>query len=321
MRNGFRRAVVTGGAGFLGSHLCEQLLARGTSVLCVDNLCTGSLRNVEHLTENSSFEVLEADVTGLIDAGSSPDLVVHMASPASPQHYRALPIETLQAGGQGTQRALDLAERHGARFLLVSTSEVYGDPQEHPQQESYWGNVNPVGPRAVYDEAKRYAEALTSAYRVSRGLNAGIARVFNSYGPRMRPDDGRVVPTFVRQAVTGQPLTVCGDGQQTRSLCYVDDTIRGLLALAHGAVAGPVNIGNPLERSVIGWARLIRTLAGSNSPIEHAAAVEDEPQRRCPDIALARTVLGWSPEVEVDEGLRRTIAWFRQDASHRPCGP
>lgn len=312
MRNGFRRAVVTGGAGFLGSHLCEELLTAGTAVVCLDNLVTGSADNIERLGGNALFEFVECDVTDPPDVPGEVDLVVHMASPASPQDYFRLPVETLEAGGLGTMRALALAGRHSARFVLASTSEVYGDPQEHPQSESYWGHVNPIGPRSVYDEAKRYAEALTTAHHGSRGLSTGIARIFNSYGPRMRPDDGRMVPTFARQALSGQPITVTGSGEQTRSLCYVDDTVRGLLALARSDHAGPVNIGNADEFRVRRLAELIRDLAGSSSPIEHIDGTADDPQRRCPDITLAERTLGWRPEVRAAEGLHRTLAWFAE---------
>ena len=310
MSKGFRRAVVTGGAGFLGSHLCRELVTEGTAVVCVDNLSTGSLDNIASLREHVGFEFVHADVTDLPDVGDDVDLVMHLASPASPLDYARLAVETLETGGLGTMRVLGLALRCRARFVLASTSEVYGDPQQHPQSESYWGHVNPIGPRSVYDEAKRYAEALTSAYHRHRGLDAGIARIFNSYGPHMRADDGRMVPTFVQQALAEQPLTVTGTGEQTRSLCYVADTVGGLLALAHAHHPGPVNLGNPDEFRVLELAELIRDLAGSGSPISHVAGVTDDPRRRCPDITLARRELGWCPEFRAAEGLRRTIAWF-----------
>lgn len=312
----FRRAVVTGGAGFLGSHLCEELIARGTSVICVDNLCTGTERNLAGLRSDPRFEFVAHDIARDAYHVDDVDLVVHLASPASPVDYSRMPLETLRAGSSGTQHALELAERNGARFLLASTSEVYGDPLRHPQSEDYWGNVDPVGPRAVYDEAKRYAEALTSAYGRHRGVATRIARVFNSFGPRMRPDDGRVVSTFVRQALRDEAITVHGDGNQTRSLCYVDDTVRGLLAVAAGDRPTPVNIGRPGEIPVRGLAELVRSLAGSRSPIEHvAAAAAGEPRRRCPDITVAISELGWRPEVGVVEGLRRTMEWFTADAA------
>ncbi|MFI0468988.1 NAD-dependent epimerase/dehydratase family protein [Saccharopolyspora sp. 5N102] len=310
MHRDFRRAVITGGAGFLGSHLCEGLLRRGTSVLCLDNLSTGSAENVEPLRADPRFELAEHDIARQPVADEDVDLVVHMASPASPEDYLRMPLETLQAGSTGTVHALELADRNPARFLLVSTSEVYGDPLRHPQSEDYWGNVNPVGPRAVYDEAKRFAEAVTTAYHASRGTETRIARVFNSYGPRMRPDDGRVVSTFIRQALRDEPITVNGDGSQTRSLCYVDDTVRGLLAVAGATRSAPVNIGRPGEVPVRVLAELIRDLVGSGSAIEHVAAKVDEPRRRCPDIAVATAELGWWPSVGITEGLRRTIGWF-----------
>lgn len=313
----FNRAVVTGGAGFLGSHLCEELLDRGTSVHCLDNFCTGVRHNVRHIEMRPDFELIEHDISAEPFLMDGVDLVVHMASPASPEHYFRLPLETLRCGSDGTRHALELAERNGARFLLVSTSEVYGDPLVHPQTEDYRGNVNPVGPRAVYDEAKRYAEAFTSAYRSERGVDTRIARVFNSYGPRMRSDDGRMVPTFIRQALGNHPMTVTGDGEQTRSLCYVDDTVAGLLAVAVGDWPEPINIGSPHETRVLALAELIRTLAGSSSPIVHLAAAPDDPRRRCPDISMAGSKLGWQPTMSDWEGLRRTISW-RSRADQQP---
>jgi dTDP-glucose 4,6-dehydratase len=309
----FQRVLVTGGCGFLGSHLCARLLGRGTAVVCLDNLVTGELANVADLRGEPGFELLIHDVTEPFAVEGTVDTVFHMATCASPKDYFRLPIETLRAGSHGTANALDLALAHDARFLLTSTSEVYGDPLEHPQTEAYWGNVNPVGPRSVYDESKRYAEALTSAYRRERGADTTIARIFNTYGPGMRPDDGRMIPTFIRQALAGEPLTVSGTGRQTRSVCYVDDTISGLLALAASDHAGPVNIGSPHELSVSAMAREIRALVASAGPIEHIEAAVDDPQRRCPDISLARTVLGWEPEVPLHEGLRRTVDWFAGD--------
>jgi dTDP-glucose 4,6-dehydratase len=314
----FARALVTGGAGFLGSHLCEQLLRLGTEVVCVDNFATSSRSNVAQLSESPRFELIEHDVTEPLPVSGDYDFVAHLASAASPPDYFRLPIETLRAGSLGTANALDIAARCGARFLLASTSEVYGDPQENPQRETYWGHVNPIGPRSVYDEAKRYGEALVSAYRRERGVNTAIVRIFNTYGPGMRPDDGRMVPTFVGQALAGEPMTVTGSGAQTRSLCYVDDTIRGLIALATSAHPGPVNIGNPHELSVDRIAEEIRTLTRSDSAITHIDAATDDPQRRCPDISLARSALGWQPEVALAEGLERTVRWFAHQLTNDP---
>lgn len=306
----FSRAVVTGGAGFLGSHLCEWLLRRGTGVICLDNFLTGTPANIAHLIGEPRFRVIKCDVTDFVHVPGPVDLVLHLASAASPADYLRLPIETLKVGGLGTLHALGLAREKGARFVLASTSEVYGDPQKHPQPESYWGNVNPVGPRSVYDEAKRYAEALTTAYRVSRGTDTAIVRIFNTYGPRMRPDDGRAIPTFIRQALSGEPLSVSGDGSQTRSVCYVDDTVRGILALAESRVAGPVNIGGPLELPVVELARMILELSGRAGSIRHIERPPDDPQVRRPDITLARQLLGWEPQVPLRTGLTRTISWF-----------
>jgi dTDP-glucose 4,6-dehydratase len=309
----FERALVIGGAGFIGSHLCECLLARDTQVVCMDNFATGSPDNVAHLLEVPGFRLLEHDVTEPVPAIGAADLVVHLASPASPRHYLRLPIETLAVGAFGTYHALTFAAAHDARFLLASTSEVYGDPTEHPQRETYWGKVNPVGPRSVYDEAKRYAEALTVAWHRSRGTDVAIARIFNTYGPRMQADDGRMIPTFVRQALAGVPITIQGDGEQTRSVCYVDDTVCGLLALAENEMSGPVNIGSPLEMRVCEIAGLIRDIVGSRSTFEHEPAAVDDPRRRCPDISLARDGLGWSPKVSPCEGLRRTVESIRRE--------
>src|SRR6266498_756371 len=277
------RAVVTGGAGFLGSHLCEQLLARGVAVVCLDNFLTGAPSNVDHLRADPLFTLRDCDASTEYDVPGPVELVLHFASPASPVDYLRLPVETLRVGSAGTFAALDLARRKDARFVLASTSEVYGDPLEHPQREDYWGNVNPVGPRGVYDEAKRFAEALTMAYRQARGVDSGIVRIFNTYGPRMRPDDGRAVPTFIAQALADEPITVAGAGSQTRSICYVDDTVRGILAMAHSAAAGPVNIGNPTEFSVMELATMIRDLAGSDSPIHHVDRPQDAPRVPRPD--------------------------------------
>ncbi|WP_329172164.1 NAD-dependent epimerase/dehydratase family protein [Streptomyces sp. NBC_01477] len=305
-----RRAVVTGGAGFVGSHLCDRLREEGAQVVCVDNLLTGSADNVRGLSGDPGFSLEVRDVSEPFDVPGPVDLVLHLASPASPHDYTRHPIETLRAGAHGTANALDLAQRKGARFLLASTSEVYGDPLVHPQTESYWGNVNPVGPRSQYDEAKRFAEALTTAYRTARGVDTVIVRLFNTYGPRMRPTDGRAVPTFITQALAGLPLTVAGDGTQTRSVCYVEDTVSGILAAATARHPGPVNLGNPVELSILGLAHRIRDLCGSASPIVFVERPVDDPGLRRPDIALARAVLGWEPAVDFDKGLAMTIDWF-----------
>ncbi len=306
------RAVVAGGAGFLGSHLCERLVARGDTVVCIDDLTTGTEENVAHLEGDERFALVVADVSELVPVEGPVDAVFHLASPASPPAYLSRPLETLAAGSEGTRRLLELARRAGARFVLASTSEVYGDPDVHPQPEGYRGNVDPVGPRSVYDEAKRFAEALTMAAHRAGGADVGIARIFNTYGPRLSPGDGRVVSNFCVQALSGEPLTVYGDGTQTRSLCYVDDQVDGLLALLAARVTGPVNIGNPDERTVEELARKVLSLTGSRSSIEHGPLPADDPRRRCPDIALARRVLGWEPKVALDEGLARTVAWFRE---------
>ena len=302
------RVVVTGGAGFLGSHLCTELVDRGAEVVCLDNFLTGAPANVAHLLDHPRFRLVRCDVTDFVHVPGPVDLVLHFASPASPVDYLQLPIEV---GSIGTGHALGLAKDKGARFVLASTSEVYGDPQVHPQTEDYWGNVNPVGPRSVYDEAKRFAEAATAAYRRDRGVDTGIARIFNTYGPRMRTDDGRVVPTFVSQALRGDPITVAGHGAQTRSLCFVSDTVAGLLALAASSLPGPVNLGNDEEVTVLALAERIRDLLGSSSPIEFVDLPQDDPQVRCPDITLASTELGWRPTVPLTEGLPSTLEWFR----------
>ena len=312
--------MVTGGAGFLGSHLCEELLRRGTGVICLDNFLTGTPANIAHLIGEPRFRLIKCDVTDFVHVPGPVDLVLHLASAASPADYLRLPIETLKVGSLGTLHALGLAVDKGARFVLASTSEVYGDPLQHPQSEAYWGNVNPVGPRSVYDEAKRYAEALTTAYRMSRGTDTAIVRIFNTYGPRMRPDDGRAIPTFIRQALAGEPLSVTGDGSQTRSVCYVDDTIRGILALAESPVPGPVNIGGPLELPVIDLAKTIIELSGLPGSIRHIERPVDDPRMRRPDTTLAQELLGWTPQVELREGMARTIASFRsQLAPERPA--
>ncbi|MBM9434930.1 NAD-dependent epimerase/dehydratase family protein [Actinacidiphila bryophytorum] len=305
-----RRAVVTGGAGFVGSHLCDRLRAEGTEVVCIDNLITGSTDNLRARAADPGFSLEVRDVCDPFDVAGPVDLVLHLASPASPHDYARHPLETLRAGAHGTANALDLAHRKGARFLLASTSEVYGDPLVHPQTEDYWGNVNPVGPRSQYDEAKRYAEALTTAYRGARRVDTVIVRLFNTYGPRMRPEDGRAVPTFVTQALAGEPLTVAGDGSQTRSLCYVDDTVGGILAAAAAVHPGPVNLGNPVELTILELARRVRDLCRSASPIAFVARPVDDPGLRRPDITLARAELGWQPVVDFDKGLAMTVDWF-----------
>jgi dTDP-glucose 4,6-dehydratase len=306
----FDRVVVTGGAGFLGSHLCERLLATGASVVCLDNFLTGTPANLAHLQEHPRLRILRCDLTDYVHVPGEVDLVLHFASPASPIDYLRLPLDTLKVGSLGTLHALGLAAEKGARFVLASTSEVYGDPLEHPQAETYWGNVNPVGPRGVYDEAKRFSEALTTAYRTSKDVDTAIVRIFNTYGPRMRPDDGRAIPTFICQALNDEPLTVAGDGSQTRSICYVDDTVSGILALAASDHPGPMNIGNPEEMSVRELAERIRALTGSSSPIEFVERPVDDPGVRRPDCSLAERELGWRPQVGCDEGLARTIKWF-----------
>ncbi|QBI54503.1 NAD-dependent epimerase/dehydratase family protein [Streptomonospora litoralis] len=311
------RAVVTGGAGFIGSHLCERLLDGGAEVVCVDNFATGSAENVRHLAGRSGFSALEADVTLGLRVPGRVDTVFHLASAASPRDYLRLPVETLEAGSRGTRNALDAAAEHGARTVLASTSEVYGDPLHHPQHESYWGNVNPVGPRSVYDEAKRYAEALTMAYHRAYGADVGIARIFNSYGPGMRPGDGRAIPTFIRQALAGEPITVSGDGMQTRSICYVDDTVRGLIALAGADITGPVNIGSPYELSIRRLAELVRGVCRSESPVVQVGRPADDPRFRRPDTTLAAQALGWRPRVPMEEGLRLTVEWFAAAAQRR----
>jgi dTDP-glucose 4,6-dehydratase len=305
------RAVVTGGAGFIGSHLCRRLLSEGYEVTCLDNLLTGSKDNLEDLAEFPGFQFVYGDVTEPLPVTGPIDLVVHLASPASPRDYVAFPIETLSVGSLGTHQALRLAHQAGARFLLASTSEIYGDPLVHPQHESYWGNVNPLGPRAVYDEAKRYAEALTAAYRRTYGTNTAIMRIFNVYGPHMRRMDGRVVPMLIEQALSGEPVTVTGDGHQTRSLCYIDDMIDGIVRLLHSDHPGPVNLGNPHEITMGELAVTILKLTGSGSETKYISRPPDDPSRRCPDITLAQHDLSWNPVVPLADGLQRTIEWFR----------
>ena len=299
-------AVVTGGAGFLGSHLCDYLVAGGLRVICVDNLATGSLQNIEHL-RGDQFRFLNHDLTEHFDIDEPVDFVFHLASPASPIDYLRLPLQTLKVGSYGTHNALGLAKFKRARFLLASTSEVYGDPAVHPQPETYWGNVNPIGPRGVYDEAKRYAEALTMAYHRQQGLDTCIVRIFNTYGTRMRPHDGRAIPTFARQALANEPLTVFGDGSQTRSFCYVDDLIRGLVLLAESGEHLPVNIGNPQELTLLELAEAVIRVTGSKSEIVFEALPVDDPQVRQPDITRARQLLGWEPQIGLEDGLRTVL--------------
>ncbi|MEU6811191.1 NAD-dependent epimerase/dehydratase family protein [Streptomyces sp. NPDC046831] len=309
----WRRALVTGGAGFVGSHLCARLLDTGGAVVCLDDLSTGSRANVAELEQRHGLRFVRADVTDAEAVRGLPgrfDLVLHFACPASPADYLRLPLQTLDAGSAGTRNALERARADGARFVLASTSEVYGDPLEHPQREDYWGNVNPIGPRSVYDESKRFAEALVTAHRAVHGTDAAIVRIFNTYGPRMRAGDGRAVPTFIAQALDGMPLTVAGDGTQTRSLCYVDDTVAGVLALAASRESGPVNIGGADEITVLDLARRIVELTGSASRIRFVDRPVDDPGRRRPDTRLARERLGWRPRVPWTEGLERTIGWF-----------
>jgi len=305
------RFVVTGAAGFIGSHLCERLLAEGHEVVGLDNFLTGSRRNLEELEGKPGFDFREHDVTEPFDVEPPVHGVFHLASAASPVMYMRYPVETLLAGSHGTRNALELARRHRARFLLASTSEVYGDPLEHPQRETYWGNVNPVGPRSCYDESKRFAEALTMAYHRRYGLRTTIARIFNTYGPRMQLDDGRVVPAFIDQALSGQPITVFGDGSQTRSFCYVTDLVDGLCRLIHSEERYPINLGNPHEMTILEFAELIRRLTGSQVPIRFQPLPQDDPKRRRPDISKARSILGWEPTTPIEEGLRRTIEYFR----------
>lgn len=308
------RIVVTGGAGFLGSHVCDRLIAEGHTVVAVDNLATGRVANIEHLFGNEAFRFDRHDVTNYLWIPGAVDVVIHMASPASPIDYLNLPIQTLKVGSLGTHNALGLAREKGARFVLASTSEVYGDPERHPQVETYWGHVNPVGPRGVYDEAKRFAEAMTMAYHRAHGMDVRIARIFNTYGPRLRPSDGRVVSSLLAQAMAGEPLTIFGSGEQTRSFCYVDDLVEGLWALIGSDYVGPVNLGNPDEYSINELARIVKEITGSSSDIVHLALPEDDPARRRPDITLARRVTaGWEPRVPLREGLRLTADWLARN--------
>jgi dTDP-glucose 4,6-dehydratase len=311
------RIAVTGGSGFVGSHLCDELVRRGDEVVCLDNFITGRRENVAHLEGERRFELLECDVSVEMPVAGKVDAVMHFASCASPFEYLAHPFETLDAGSLGTRHALELARANGARFLLASTSEVYGEPQVHPQVETYWGNVNTIGPRAVYDEAKRFAETLTMTYHRELDLDIGIVRIFNTYGPRLRPADGRVVSNFLVQAMDGRPLTIYGDGSQTRSYCYVDDEVRGILALLDSGIVGPVNIGNPDEFTVSELARLVLELTGSDSEVVYLPLPADDPTRRRPDIGLAREALGWEPTIPLRDGLERTYEWYQKERATR----
>src|SRR6478735_328587 len=316
-----QRAVLTGGAGFVGSHLAERVLAHDIDVICIDNFVTGAAENIAHLQGHEGFRLIKLDVSDYISIPGPVDYVLHFASPASPVDYAERPIQTMKAGSLGTLHTLGLAKEKGARYLLASTSETYGDPLVHPQPESYWGNVNPVGPRACYDEAKRFAEALTTSYRTKHGVDTAIVRIFNTYGPRMRPNDGRAIPNFINQALSGAPITVQGDGSQTRSMCHVDDLVEGVLSLLFSDLAGPVNMGSPDEMTILELANLVRELTGSDSPMEFIDRVQDDPSRRQPDITLARTELHWEPKIDVRDGLLDTIAWFRGgDESTPQCG-
>lgn len=308
-------AVVTGGAGFLGSHLCERLLYAEARVIVIDNLSTGHAGNIANLFGHERFRFLRYDVTDYLHVNGDVDFVLHWASPASPADYLRLPIQTLKVGALGTHKALGLALTKGARFMLASTSEVYGDPETHPQPETYWGNVNPVGPRGVYDEAKRFAEALTYAYRNTHGLSVRVPRIFNTFGPRLRLDDGRAVPTFIAQTLRGQPLTIHGDGNQTRSLCYVDDMVEGLVRLLVSDYDGPVNLGNPEEVTILELAEAVQDVAGVHPGVVHTPAMVDDPKARRPDITVAARELGWKAEVPLAEGLARTLAWVRASGS------
>jgi len=305
------RALVTGGAGFLGSHLCDALVAEGHSVVAVDNLLTGRISNIEHLRREGNFEFLQLDINRPFDCGEV-NYVFHFASPASPVDYMVHGIETLKAGSLGTLHALEIAHKYGAKYLVASTSECYGDPLEHPQKETYWGNVNSIGPRSVYDEAKRFTEALTMAYHRYHGLDTRIVRIFNTYGPRMQLNDGRVIPNFMKQALRGEDLTVYGDGKQTRSFCYVSDEIEGILRLSQSDEHFPVNIGNPDEFTIVGCARRVLEITGSKSQIRYEKLPQDDPKQRCPDITKARTLLGWEPKIDLNRGLRMSLAYFRE---------
>jgi dTDP-glucose 4,6-dehydratase len=305
------RTLVTGGAGFIGSHLCDALLGEGHEVVCADNFLTGRARNIAHLKNEPRFELIEQDVTWPYDTGPV-DYVFHFASPASPVDYMKHGIETLQAGAMGTFHSLELARTYGARFMLASTSECYGDPLEHPQKETYWGHVNPIGPRSVYDEAKRFAEATTMAYLRYHKVDTRILRIFNTYGPRLQLNDGRVISNLMKEALRGEPLTIYGDGSQTRSFCYVSDEVAGILRLAWSQIHEPVNIGNPDEFTILECAQLVLKVTGSRSPIMHAQLPEDDPRQRCPDITRAKELLGWQPAIGLEEGLKLSLDYFRQ---------
>ncbi len=321
MARGDPRALVTGGAGFIGSHLCERLLSEGYRVVCMDNLRTGKLENVAHLRDSPGFEYVHHDVTTHIDLPGGLDEVYHLASPASPVDFERIPIPILKVGALGTYNSLGLALAKGARIMLASTSEVYGDPLVHPQTEEYWGNVNPIGIRGVYDEAKRYAESITMAYRRHHGVDTRIVRIFNTYGPRMRPDDGRMIPNFISQALAKKPITIYGDGTQTRSVQYVDDLIEGLLRLMRSGEGRPVNIGNPVEYTVLEVAEMVLNLSGGAGGLAFGPLPEDDPRRRCPDITRAREVLGWEPRVQAKAGLKTTLDWFAESARPRESVP
>jgi len=307
------RVVVLGGAGFLGSHLCDALLRRGDEVVAVDNFCTGSKDNVKHLASTKSFSLIDADICDGIPVVGEVDLIFNFASPASPKQYLKMPLETLRVGSVGTENAIKLALQNSARLIMASTSEVYGDPLENPQSETYFGNVNPFGLRSCYDEAKRFSEALLMAHHRTSKLNLGIVRIFNTYGPRLDPDDGRVVSTIIMQAIVNHDVTIHGDGSQTRSFCYVDDLIRGIIALADSGEVGPINLGNNIEITVSKLAEMVLKLCGSKSKVVFTQAMEDDPQQRCPDLAQAKDKLGWEPQVPVEDGLKKTIEWFKQN--------
>ena len=307
------RVVVLGGAGFLGSHLCDALLRRGDEVVAVDNFCTGSKDNVKHLASTKSFSLIDADICDGIPVAGKVDLIFNFASPASPKQYLKMPLETLRVGSVGTENAIKLALQNSARLIMASTSEVYGDPLENPQSETYFGNVNPFGLRSCYDEAKRFSEALLMAHHRTSKLNLGIVRIFNTYGPRLDPDDGRVVSTIIMQAIVNHDVTIHGDGSQTRSFCYVDDLIRGIIAIADSSEVGPINLGNNIEVTVSKLAEMVLKLCGSKSKVVFTQAMEDDPQQRCPDLAQAKDKLGWEPQVPVEDGLKKTIEWFKQN--------
>jgi dTDP-glucose 4,6-dehydratase len=315
------RAVITGGAGFLGSHVCEFMLGRDWEVLCLDNLVTGDESNISHLLSHPRFQFVRQDVTLYIDVQGPVEAVLHLASPASPPDYLKFPIQTLKVGALGTHNALGLALAKKSRFLLASTSECYGDPQVSPQPETYWGHVNPVGPRGVYDEAKRYAEAMTMAYHRYHGMDTRIVRIFNTYGPRMRLNDGRALPNFLYQALSGEPITVYGDGKQTRSFCYVSDLLDGIYRLLESSEHEPTNIGNPQEITILEFAERVRTLVGAHVPINFHPLPQDDPKQRCPDITKARRVLGWEPKVKLEDGLRRTYEYFRERVAQDRSAP